>query len=112
MANNNLVTLIGNLGEDPKIINKDGQEFTVLSLCTTDSYKDGEEWKDKEPVWHKVLVFGRVAQEYAKAQKKGNRVKITGTLSYRKLKGANGYDIREATIVARQIELAPLAKRA
>ena len=111
MATNNTVTLIGNLGQDPQVIDNDGQNFVALSLCTRDSYKDGDEWKDKAPVWHKVLVFGRIAQEHAKGQKKGNRVKITGSLSYRPVKGANGYDINEATIIGRQIELAPLAKR-
>ena len=113
MAINNSVTLIGNLGQDPKILTKDGKERVILSLCTHDTYKDREsgEWKKKAPIWHSVIIFGLTAQEKAKALEKGNLVKIIGSLSYRTVKNQKGYDIKEATIIGRQIKLVPLTKR-
>ena len=90
MAQNNRVTLIGNLGDNPKKIEKEGKTFVTLSLCTQDSYKQGEEWKEKDPIWHKVLVFGNTAQGYAQSYQKGTRIKVTGSLAYRAVTSAEG----------------------
>ncbi len=110
MAINNTVTLIGNLGNDPKTITSNQHEFIALSLCTTDTYEKDGKWHEKASIWHNVLVFDKKAQDYAKDHKKGDRIKITGSLSYRPVKGENGYDIQEASVIARHIESASLSQ--
>ena len=76
-------------------IEKDGKTFVALRVATTDSYpvQDGEEttWKDKESLWHDVLVFRPAVTITAKALKKSDIVQINGTLSYRPFKDENGY---------------------
>lgn len=61
MARNNSVELLGHLGADPKSYDKNGKVFIVLNLATSDSYaieENGEtKWKERDPVWHDVLVF-------------------------------------------------------
>ena len=85
MANNNTVILTGNLGEDPKQYTKDGKSFVRLSLATTDSYKDKTgNWKQQKPLWHTIFVSVEKAQNAALGFKKGNRIKVTGSLSYRR----------------------------
>lgn len=114
MANNNTLILIGNLGQDPATYTRDGKPFTRLSIATTDSYKDRSTgtWKQRKPIWHTVFINLEKAQEAAQQFKKGDRVKLTGSLSYRRIKvtekGHSG-TFTEASIAAYKIEAAPLA---
>ena len=110
MAINNTVILTGNLGIDPKIITNNDKNFVALSICTTDTYEKSGQWHKKAPIWHNVLVFDKEAQTYAKDHKKGDRLQIQGSLSYRPIKGENGYDIMEASIIATHIKPAPLSQ--
>lgn len=117
MATNNQVILTGNLGQDPEdFTNAKGQPFIRLSLSTTDSYKEEKsgEWKDKDSVWHTVFVFGPNACAYARSFQKGDRVKITGSLSYQTttamIEGETRY-FNNATIIARRIEDARLPRK-
>lgn len=108
MAINNRVELYGHLGADPKIISNGDQTFLALRLATTDSYPIGQgeevKWKDRETVWHDVLVFKPATAHFARDLKKGDRVQITGGISYRSFKDAEGYTRRQANIVASFIE--------
>jgi single-strand DNA-binding protein len=114
MAKNNQVILTGNLGKDPEIHKTAaGEEYAIFSLSTTDSYYDErtKEWKDKDSVWHSVFAFGREVRGYARTFKKGNRVKVTGSLSYRTteamIEGEKRY-FSSAAIIATRIEDARL----
>lgn len=116
MANNNTITLIGNTGDDVRIVTSGETRFASLSLATVDSYKDKEgNWQNKETVWHKIVAFSPKLVETLKSFKKGTRLKITGSLSYRdfEVPGENGGMItkREASIVAREVEQVPLVKK-
>ena len=110
MAINCKIELNGFLGSDPKIIEKDSKIFIALRIATTDSYplvdeKTGEvKWKDKESVWHDVLVFRPQAAHFARDLKKGNAVTISGTLDYKTFKDEQGKSRRQASIVANFIE--------
>ncbi|WP_051041184.1 single-stranded DNA-binding protein [Fibrisoma limi] len=108
MGFNNRVELTGFLGDDPNVIEKDGKTFLALSLATTDSYpveENGEtKWKDLETVWHDVLIFRKTTAQFARELKKGDRVQISGELSYRSFKTAEGHTRKAATIVARFVE--------
>jgi len=117
MANNNTVTLIGNLGEDPKSYTKDKGSYVRLSIATTDSYKDKSTgaWMKRKPVWHTVFVNFEKLQQEALQYKKGDRVKITGSLSYRRIKASDkGHEqtFTQATIAANSIKAATLPKKA
>ena len=118
MAINNNVTLIGNMGSDARIqkISKDDREFAALSLATTDSYQnEAEEWIDKETLWHNILAFSPTAIAMLKSLKKGTRIKVEGSLSYRPYDVLTGegevITKKEASIIVRKVELAPLVKR-
>lgn len=115
MAINNTITLTGNMGIEARIIERDdGTRFAGLTLATTDSYKveDTGEWKEKETIWHDVLAFSPSVVDILKSLKKGTRITVTGSLSYRpfQLVDGNGEVItkKEATIIARRVDMAPL----
>jgi len=108
MAFNAKIELNGNLGADAKLIEKDGKKFVALRIATRDSYpvKEGENtvWQDSNTtLWHNVLVFRPAAIVAAQNLKTGDRVELNGSLSYRPVKGADGYNHQEATIIARFI---------
>jgi single stranded DNA-binding protein len=108
MAINNRVELHGHLGADPKVIGKEDKTFLALRVATTDSYPVGQgeevKWKDRETVWHDVLVFRPATAHFARDLKKGDRVQITGAIAYRPFTDAEGYTRRQASITASFIE--------
>lgn len=115
MAINNTVTLIGNMGSDADIIETENTTFAAVSIATTDSYKgENEEWQELATIWHNVLTFNPKLIEVLKSLKKGSRLEITGSLSYRPYKVMmDNKEITkyEASIIARKVELAPLSKK-
>lgn len=116
MPTNNQVILTGNIDKEPRIYDKDGKLFAAFSIATKDTYKDkNDEWRDKGTVWHNVLVFKPDVVEMAKEFKKGARLEVTGSISYRefsqKVKGGKAVKKREASIIAYKIEPKPLAKK-
>lgn len=115
MAINNSVTLIGNMGSDAEIIETGSSTFAAVSIATTDSYKDDNgEWQEMATIWHNVLTFNPKLIEIFKSLKKGARLEIIGSLSYRPYKVMlDNKEITkyEASIIARKVEQAPLAKR-
>ena len=116
MAINNTIKLTGNTGSEVKIIDNNGKPFAAFSLATTDSYKEKEsgEWKDKETIWHDVIAFNPKLIEQLKAFKKGTRLDITGSLSYREFKVQDEGKVitkKEARVIAHKAEQAPLVKK-
>jgi len=118
MAYNNTVTLTGNMGSEARIeaSHKDGTEFAAVSLATTDSYKnEAGEWIEKETVWHNVVAFSPAVMAILKTLKKGTRIKVEGSLSYRPYDVQNGdgevITKKEASIVAYRVDQAPLVKK-
>lgn len=112
---NNLVELTGNLGADPTVhTDRKGRQFIRFSIATTDSYQDQQTqaWVDLPSVWHSCFAFSENAKKYAAYYRKGQRVKVTGSLTYRETH-APGLDhpIMQAAINARKIEAAPLPSR-
>jgi single-stranded DNA-binding protein len=117
MAYNNNTILTGNLGSEARIIATDESTFAAVSLATTDSYQDDDgNWHDKETVWHNILAFNPRVIEELKALKKGVRIQVTGSLSYRPFEVVNGdgevITKKEASIIAGKVELATLTKKA
>lgn len=111
---NNKVVLTGNLGATPKLVDKSDKLFVAFSMATQDGYynKDNE-WVAKPSVWHQVLVFNNSLVELAQTLKKGERIELTGALSYRSftalLEDNQTTKKQEAAIIASNIVHKPLS---
>jgi single-strand DNA-binding protein len=83
----NKVILIGNIGADPVVrATQDGREIAMISVATTDSWKDktSGERKDKTE-WHKVVIFSQgLVNVVKKYLHKGDKVCVEGALTTRK----------------------------
>jgi len=115
MTFNNKVQLSGFLGQEPKVIMKENKSFTALRIATTDSYPvkhdNQTKWEDKETVWHDVLVFRPIAAKYAQELSKGDKVEVSGSLSYKVFKDEKGISRRQAIVIANFVEKAGSSKQ-
>ena len=81
---NNVVTLIGRLGEKPtcRTLN-DGARVANLSLATDDGYKGRDGQWVKRTTWHRISVWGEKRVDYIEDHYgKGDLIQFTGRLSY------------------------------
>lgn len=90
----NEVNLIGNLGRDPEIRNtQTGGKVANLSLATTEKWKDKSTGERREKTeWHRVVIFGPVAEVAEKYLRKGSKVYVKGKLQTRKWTDQSGND--------------------
>jgi len=81
---NNVVTLIGRLGEKPscRTLN-DGARLASLSLATDDGYRGSDGNWAKRTAWHRLTVFGEKRVAYIEDHyRKGDLILFTGRISY------------------------------
>ena len=87
----NNVQLIGNLGQDPEIINlESGKKLAKFSIATNESYKDKNGEKVEQTYWHNIVAWGKTAEIVENYVCKGKEVAITGKLTNRSWDGKDG----------------------
>ncbi|MBP0627355.1 single-stranded DNA-binding protein [Cupriavidus sp. AcVe19-1a] len=107
MASVNKVILVGNLGADPETrYMPSGDAVTNLRLATTDRYKDKQSGEMKEATeWHRVSMFGKLAEIAGQYLRKGSSVYIEGRIRTRKWQDQSGQDKYSTEIVADQMQM-------
>jgi len=89
----NKVILVGNLGADPEIrYTANGDAIVTLSIATSETFKDKEGNKKTNTEWHRVILFGQLAEIAGKWLKKGSSVYLEGKLKTRKWQDQQGND--------------------
>jgi len=90
----NKVILIGNLGRDPEVrTTQSGTKVANLSIATSDSWKDRNTGERKERTeWHRVVIFGNLADIAERYLRKGSKVYVSGALQTRKWQDQSGQD--------------------
>lgn len=90
----NKVILIGNLGRDPEVRSmQNGGKVANLSIATSDSWKDKNTGERREKTeWHRVVIFGNLADIAERYLKKGSKVYVCGQLQTRKWQDQSGND--------------------
>ena len=90
----NKVILIGNLGKDPEVRTmQNGGKVANLSLATSESWKDKSTGERKEKTeWHRVVIFGNLADIAERYLKKGSKVYVSGSLQTRKWTDQSGQE--------------------
>ncbi|GAA0353810.1 single-stranded DNA-binding protein [Morganella psychrotolerans] len=90
----NKVILIGNLGQDPEVrYMPNGGAVTNITLATSESWRDKQTNEMKEKTeWHRVVIFGKLAEIAGEYLKKGSQVYIEGSLQTRKWQDQGGQE--------------------
>ncbi|MCX9108221.1 single-stranded DNA-binding protein [Providencia rettgeri] len=88
------VILIGHLGQDPEIrYMPAGGAVANLTLATSESWRDKQTGEMREKTeWHRVCIFGKLAEVAGEYLKKGSQVYIEGSLQTRKWQDQSGQD--------------------
>jgi single-strand DNA-binding protein len=76
----NKVILVGNLGQDPEVrYLPSGGAVCSLTLATSESWRDKATGEQKEQTeWHRVVLFGKLAEVAGEYLRKGSQVYIEG----------------------------------
>lgn len=84
MASVNKVIIIGNLGSDPDVKKTTaGQPVANLSVATSEKWTDKTGNAQEKTEWHRIVVWGRLAENCGKYLKKGRPVYVEGKLQTR-----------------------------
>ena len=82
----NKVILVGNLGNDPEVrYTSSGSVIANLTVATSEEWKDKSTGESKSQTeWHRVVLFGKLAEVAGEYLRKGSQVYIEGQLRTRK----------------------------
>jgi single-strand DNA-binding protein len=102
----NMAQIIGYLGRDPEVRSTpEGSAVANLAVATNQTWKDRDGEKQERTEWHRVVLFGKVAQIAAEYLKKGSLVYLQGRLQTRKWPGEDGEDRYTTEIVAERMKM-------
>ncbi|QCI17344.1 single-stranded DNA-binding protein [Buchnera aphidicola (Aphis helianthi)] len=90
----NKVILIGHLGQDPEVrYMPNGNAVVNMTLATSENWKDKNTGENKEKTeWHRVVLFGKLAEIAGEYLRKGSQIYIEGSLQTRKWQDQNGFE--------------------
>ena len=99
----NRVQLIGHIGQEPKLTEKEGRTFATISLATNESYKKGEQW-EKMTEWHNLVIFGKLTSLVSRLQK-GSLIFCEGKLRTNHWTDNEGVKRQSTSIIVHNIQL-------
>jgi len=80
----NKAILVGRLGKDPETrFTPGGQGVCNFSLATDETFKDKNGERQKRTEWHRVVVWGKLAEICQQYLKKGTMVYVEGRIQSR-----------------------------
>ena len=102
----NMAQIIGHLGRDPDVrYTAEGTAVVNLAVATNETWKDKDGEKQERTEWHRVVLFGKVAEIAAEYLKKGSLVYLQGRLQTRKWAGEDGQDRYTTEVVAERMKM-------
>jgi single-strand DNA-binding protein len=102
----NKVLLIGRLGRDPDVkYTPDGTMVVNFSIATGEIYKNKQGEKVAKTEWHKIIVFGRLAEVCGNYLVKGKLVFIEGKLQTRTWDDKDGNKRSSTEILAYNMQM-------
>ena len=103
----NKVIIIGNLGADPETrAMPSGTTVANLRVATSESWRDKQTGEQQERTeWHRVALFGRLAEVAGEYLRKGSQVYIEGSLRTRKWTDKQGNERYSTEIVGNDMQM-------
>jgi len=103
----NKVILIGNLGADPETrAMPSGTTVANLRVATSESWRDKQTGEQQERTeWHRVALFGRLAEVAGEYLRKGSQVYIEGSLRTRKWQDKQGNERYSTEIIGNEMQM-------
>jgi single-strand DNA-binding protein len=103
----NKVILVGNLGADPEVrYTAGGTAIASLSIATSEQWTDKQSGQKQERTeWHRVKLFGRLAEIAGEYLKKGRQVYVEGSLRTDKYTDKQGVERYSTDIIASDLQM-------
>ena len=97
----NQVQLIGNLGNDPEVRSTTGgSRVATFSLATSYEWKNQSGDKQEKTQWHRVVVWGKLADIVEEYVHKGDKLYVSGRIEYRQWEDKDGQTRYSTEIIA------------
>jgi single-strand DNA-binding protein len=101
----NKVMILGRLGTDPELkYTPSGAAVCNFSLATSESWADKSGQKQEKTEWHRVVVWGKLAELCNQYLSKGKQAFVEGSLQTRSWEGQDGSKRYTTEINARNIQ--------
>ena len=106
----NKVILVGYVGQDPEArFTQSGTAITNLSIATNESWKNQNgEYQDRTE-WHRIVIYGKMAETASQYLKRGQQVYVEGRLATNEWTDKN--DIKRKTTEVRCDAFTMLGKK-
>ena len=105
MASVNKVILVGNLGRDPELrYIPSGQAVANFTLATNERWRDKEGNNQERTEWHRIVVWGKSAENCAQYLQKGRSVYIEGRLQTREWEDKDGNKRQTTETIAQTVQ--------
>jgi len=101
----NKVIILGRLGSDPEVKQiTGGQTVARLSVATSESWTDKNQQKQERTEWHRVVVWGKLAELCGKYLVKGRQIYLEGRLQTRNWEDNQGQKKYTTEVIATTIQ--------
>ena len=109
MSSLNKVMIIGRLGKDPEVrYTANGTAIAKLTVATSEKWTDKNSGQKQEKTeWHRVSMFGKLAEIAGQYLKKGSLVYIEGRLQTSEYEDQQGIKRWSTEIVAQSMQMLP-----
>ncbi len=105
MASLNKVMLIGNLGQDPEVrFTPAGQAVATFNIATSERWTDKAGQKQEKTEWHRIVVWGKTAENCKEYLSKGRPVFVEGRLQTREWTDKEGKKRYTTEVVASLVQ--------
>ena len=102
----NKVILIGRLGKDPEMrFTPSGKAVTNFTLATNENWTDQSGERQERTEWHRIVTWGKLAENCAKLLGKGKQVYVEGRLQTRQWDDRDGNKRYTTEIVANTMQI-------
>jgi single-strand DNA-binding protein len=102
----NKVILVGRLGRDPETrFTASGQQVCNFTLATDETFKDRAGERQKRTEWHRIVIWGRLAEIAQQYLKRGTLVYLEGRLQTRQWDDRSGNKRSTTEIVANTMRM-------
>lgn len=101
----NKVLLLGNLGQDPEVrYTPSGATVCTFSIATNERWTSKDGKKEERTEWHRIVVWGKLAELCGEYLGKGRTVFVEGRLQTREWTDKQGNKRYTTEIIANNIQ--------
>jgi len=105
MSGVNKVIIVGRLGSDPEIrYTQQGVAVTNFNLATSENWVDKGGQKQERTEWHRIVVWGKMAETCSQYLAKGRQVYVEGRLQTRQWEDKEGGKRYTTEIIANTVQ--------